>query len=162
MGILFFVVTDDAKGTDGNFYDAILTTDGTSVQVNTFQGAPVGLVKMKCFQKGEVVIVDAESGREIPYPGRKPSKWFIGGEFYKDLEVALDRAKEIMEVKEGDLNPVPKVQPESAQAATIQRTKTQELVDKLKTMGKTELEKLPIYQQLQSFLGGQPQRKPGE
>ena len=34
-------------------------------------------------------------GREIAYPGRKPSKWNVGFEIYGELQHALDRADQI-------------------------------------------------------------------
>lgn len=48
------------------------------------------------FSVGEVLILD-DGGREIPYPGRKPSKWSVGCEEFDDLEAALARAKEVLD-----------------------------------------------------------------
>lgn len=46
------------------------------------------------FNVGEILIVN-ESGREIPFPGRKASKWDVVYEEYDDLEVALERSEKV-------------------------------------------------------------------
>jgi hypothetical protein len=43
------------------------------------------------FWVGEVLILD-DNGREIPYPGRKPSKWSVECEEFDKIEDALARA----------------------------------------------------------------------
>lgn len=57
-----------------------------------FVGVPV-------FRKYEIVVVDKDYGREVIYPGRKPSKWFISYEVYDTFEEALKRALELEEAE---------------------------------------------------------------
>lgn len=54
-------------------------------------------VRTPVFQMGEILILN-ESGREVGYPGRKPSKWAVEyDEFPVDqLEAAVARAKDVM------------------------------------------------------------------
>jgi hypothetical protein len=47
------------------------------------------------FHVGEVLIVD-EDGRELPYPGRKPSKWEVDVEEYDSVEAAVERAQAVL------------------------------------------------------------------
>lgn len=55
-------------------------------------------LRQPVFHVGEILILDAETGREVGYPGRKPSKWFIRiEEFDQDLEGAIRRAREVFE-----------------------------------------------------------------
>jgi hypothetical protein len=58
-------------------------------------GSPIGECKTAVFEKGEIVICDVNTGREIPYPGRKPSKWDIVYETFYILDNAINRANEI-------------------------------------------------------------------
>jgi len=49
------------------------------------------------FNVGEILILD-ESGREVGYPGRKPSKWLVTCELFgDDLDAAIKRSKEVFE-----------------------------------------------------------------
>lgn len=47
------------------------------------------------FNVGEVLLLD-DNGREIPYPGRKPSKWSVTCEEFDTVERALKRATAVM------------------------------------------------------------------
>lgn len=47
------------------------------------------------FTVGEILILGSD-GREVGPIGRKPSKWDVGWETYKDLDVAVARAQEVM------------------------------------------------------------------
>lgn len=49
------------------------------------------------FQIGELLICNRDSKREIPYPGRKPSKWDIEYEIFEDLDTAIIRCREVQE-----------------------------------------------------------------
>jgi len=54
-------------------------------------------VKIPVFMKGEILIVDAKTEREITGRHRKPSKWFVEYEIYDNLEDAIKRALEVEE-----------------------------------------------------------------
>lgn len=57
----------------------------------------VGLgLREPVFNVGEILILD-RSGREVGYPGRKPSKWDVRCEFFDDLDLAVKRSKEVFE-----------------------------------------------------------------
>lgn len=47
------------------------------------------------FSVGEILILDAD-GREIGYPGRKPSKWSVEVESFDTAEAATARAAELL------------------------------------------------------------------
>lgn len=47
------------------------------------------------FHVGEILIL-AESGRELGYPGRKPSKWDVDVEYVDTLEEAVALADKVM------------------------------------------------------------------
>lgn len=55
------------------------------------------------FHVGEVLILD-ESGREIGYPGRKPSKWYVEVVELDSLEEAHALARKVLDES---LNPTP-------------------------------------------------------
>jgi len=60
-------------------------------------GYPAALaIHKRVFHVGEVLLLD-DNGREIPYPGRKPSKWSVTCEEFDTVEAALDRAREAMD-----------------------------------------------------------------
>lgn len=46
------------------------------------------------FHVGEILILD-ESGREVGYPGRKPSKWVVDVADYDNLAEAVQRSREV-------------------------------------------------------------------
>jgi hypothetical protein len=46
-------------------------------------------VRVPVFVEGEILILEAESGREIAGHLRKPSKWFVEYEVYDSLEEAI-------------------------------------------------------------------------
>lgn len=48
-------------------------------------------LKTKVFEVGEIIICD-ESGREVCYPGRKPSKWIVEYEIFDSLDDAVLKA----------------------------------------------------------------------
>jgi hypothetical protein len=61
-------------------------------------GFPAALsLHVPVFHLGEVLIMDDDTGREIPYPGRKPSKWSVTCEEFDDVEAAVARAREVMD-----------------------------------------------------------------
>jgi hypothetical protein len=59
-------------------------------------GFPASLaIQKRVFNVGEVLILD-DSGREIPYPGRKPAKWSVTCEEFDNIERAVARAQQVM------------------------------------------------------------------
>jgi len=48
------------------------------------------------FNVGEILILDS-SGREVDYPGRKPSKWEVTYEVFDRLDEAVKRARAVFE-----------------------------------------------------------------
>lgn len=57
----------------------------------------INRVKTPAFMKGEILIVDAETEREIAGLRRKPSKWDVKYEVYDNVEEAVKRALEVGE-----------------------------------------------------------------
>jgi hypothetical protein len=57
----------------------------------------INRVKTPAFMKGEILIIDAETEREIAGLRRKPSKWDVEYEVYDNLEDAIKRALEVEE-----------------------------------------------------------------
>lgn len=57
---------------------------------------PVGDCKVSVFEVGEIVICDAVDGREVCYPGRKPSKWAVSFEIFDNLDDAVKRSQELL------------------------------------------------------------------
>lgn len=56
---------------------------------------PSGEIMVPVFHVGEIVICDTAYGREVCYPGRKPSKWFIEYEIFTNLSKAVERAHKL-------------------------------------------------------------------
>ena len=52
-------------------------------------------IKIQAFEEGEIIICD-DSGREVCYPGRKPSKWDVEYEIFDNLDNAVERARELL------------------------------------------------------------------
>lgn len=103
-----------------------------------------GECKREVFQVGEVLILN-DYGREIPYPGRKPSKWFVDYELYDDLDVALERARDVFEntTKDGQLPPL-KEEPLGWQSGEMRRNESNLLVEMIRQTPKEQLlEKFP-------------------
>lgn len=48
------------------------------------------------FNVGEILILN-DSGREVCYPGRKPSKWRVQVEEFTDLNEAIARSKQVFD-----------------------------------------------------------------
>jgi len=57
----------------------------------------IGECKVPVFEEGEIIICDTDNGREICYPGRKPSKWGVDFEIFDNLDDAVKRAREIID-----------------------------------------------------------------
>jgi len=57
---------------------------------------PLGECKVPVFEEGEIVICDIDIGREVCYPGRKPSKWGVVYDVFDSLDNAVKRAKELL------------------------------------------------------------------
>ena len=53
--------------------------------------------RIPVFHVGEILILDDENGRELGYPGRKPSKWYIEVEDFDDLDEAVARSLAVQE-----------------------------------------------------------------
>jgi len=56
---------------------------------------PVGECKVPVFEEGEIVICSID-GREVSYPGRKPSKWDVKYEVFNSLDDAVKRSQEFL------------------------------------------------------------------
>jgi hypothetical protein len=55
----------------------------------------INRVKTPAFVKGEILIVNAETEREIAGRQRKPSKWYVKYEVYDNVEEAVKKALEV-------------------------------------------------------------------
>lgn len=59
-------------------------------------GKPIGECKVAVFEVGEIVICDTINGREVCYPGRKPSKWAVTYDIFDNLDDAIKRSQELI------------------------------------------------------------------
>ena len=59
-------------------------------------GQFLGDCKVPVFKEGEIVTCDVINGREVGYPGRKPSKWSVDFEVFDNLDDAVKRAKKLI------------------------------------------------------------------
>lgn len=57
---------------------------------------PIGDCKTPVFEEGEIVICDIEAGREVCYPGRKPSKWDVEYDIFDNLDDAVKKSQEFI------------------------------------------------------------------
>jgi len=99
--VVFGVITRvPAPETGGNLaadLDVFSVGAGNGIEEVITRVPPLHALNLRTpvFHVGEVVIMDA-SGREIPFPQRKPSKWDVDCEQYTDLGQALGRAREVL------------------------------------------------------------------
>lgn len=101
----FAVVTDTnpewSNSVEGNLatamMDLYLPKDGPNseyaraIDIPEYRGLAFH-ARLPVFHVGEILILD-ESGREVGYPGRKPTKWYIETESFDDLADAIERAQ---------------------------------------------------------------------
>ena len=98
----FIVITkvpDTEAGEKGNLADNLLTRgrDGEAYVGVLGEGYTlIGSVRCLVFEAGEILIVD-DNGREVGYPGRKPSKWSVEYEEFDDLDKAVSAALAVNE-----------------------------------------------------------------
>jgi len=59
-------------------------------------GKSIGTCKTAVFEKGEIVICNINNGREVCYPGRKPSKWDVEYDVFDNLDNAVKRSQELI------------------------------------------------------------------
>jgi len=100
MRVKFVVVTKVPKD-DRNLADEVLyRIDGKwhVVDEPPADNVPWTWGKKQVFRKGELIVVDADTEREIGYPMRKPSKWLIEGEEYEVFDNIEDAIKKLKEV----------------------------------------------------------------
>lgn len=98
---------DDPRACTGNLalaFDVYAPIEGQTnpteyqLVIGAF-GLDVALkLRKPVFEVGEVLI--CREGREIPYPGRKPSKWGVQYETFDGVEDALTRARQAMGYEE--------------------------------------------------------------
>ncbi len=85
---------------DNNWTETLAKANPEGVTIVDDHGTPVSWLHLRrpVFHVGELLILN-ESGREVTYPGRKPSKWFVDVAEYDDLDAALARANEIRDAE---------------------------------------------------------------
>ena len=77
---------------DGNLANAVPLQEGADgkrarlLAVNLYE---------EVFQPGEILILDAEWGREVSGQGRKPGKWDVVCEHFDDMDTAIARALKV-------------------------------------------------------------------
>lgn len=88
---------------DGNMahewmYDGWDFSNGCKIPVigMSDKAKPLGDCKVPVFEKGEIVICDVGNGREVGYPGRKPSKWDVEYDIFDNLDDAVKRSQELI------------------------------------------------------------------
>lgn len=115
----------------------------------------LGFAKYPVFQKGEVVLLDDRTGRELDGHQRKPSKWFIDYELYDSLDDAILRAFEVTKCEVGCAPPTPLTCKKKVTAKETQDD-VQAKVEILKKMKPEEIEKIPGVKELRAALEGDP------
>ena len=80
----------------GNWADewAVVNPDDHSIYVGADipKNSTVIRVKIPVFIPSEILILDAETGREIAGHRRKPSKWLVKYEMFDSIDEAIERA----------------------------------------------------------------------
>jgi len=74
-----------------------LSRMGVATRDEDFERVPFEVclsLRMPVFHVGEILILD-HTGREVGYPGRKPSKWDVEIDEYDDVLTAVLRSKEV-------------------------------------------------------------------
>ena len=105
MSAHFAVITevpDPSVGGDGNLAMALeIYVDpqfnpGSDkvVPLGDFLGNPGIALRSSVFALGEIIPVDSD-GREFGGIGRKPAKWFVGVDYFDDLEDAISRSRDV-------------------------------------------------------------------
>ena len=91
-----WAVITKADETDGNLADDFVAPGNLADVVPGALIAGKLRVKTRVFHVGELLLLN-EYGREIGYPGRKPSKWQVDYETWPLAEVdqAVQRAREV-------------------------------------------------------------------
>lgn len=84
-----------------NYTERLSKVDVDGMRFHDDHGAPLRLwdLRMPAFHVGEILILDEPGGREVGYPGRKPSKWFVEVAEYADLDTAVTRAREVLDAE---------------------------------------------------------------
>jgi len=157
--IHFCVITE--LSADGNLYDDFIVQRGENLVVGTDLAAnesPVCMVKAPCFHLGELLILDAQYGRELICRGRKPKKWFISFELYDDFETAFNRARQVYEFKIDDNKELPPPPASCLGGQTVDSAKqrTDDMVKSIQGMSKEELEAHPLTKALRKILEEPP------
>jgi hypothetical protein len=121
--LYFCLITDTSGGLDGtgNHYDGSLTIrdgnlycGGPGSTVSSFAGIAVNRetkqpeivswngyhVYRPLFRRLEIVIVN-DDGREVVGMMRKPSKWAVGYETYREAGHAVERAMRLNDLRDG-------------------------------------------------------------
>ncbi len=101
MKFHYYVITKAGED-DGNLSNKWIYIEGRNRYIDCpFRGKPMSyktcqFVYAKAFEEGEIIIAD-RYGREVCYPGRKPSKWNIEYEVFTCLRKAVERSKQVFE-----------------------------------------------------------------
>ena len=165
MKLRYCVITDTTSDEMGNMHDGTLTTDGKKVYAEWADsrrpiigpdGFPID-VKIPTFEMGEIVIIDAEIGREVNGPGRKPRKWFVGYEVYDDIEHAIERAivvsKHYYYSEEGPL-PLPTHKPVEMQTAKGRKAEVDAVIERVMKLPPEDFNRLPFVRALRKAIDG--------
>lgn len=102
MSYLFAVVTKVATGRDvwqnlATELDLYRSTGPGPEEVEPLVPLVALELLRPVFHVGEILILDSSHGREVDYPGRKPSKWGVETEEFEDLDDAVRRGHEVFE-----------------------------------------------------------------
>ena len=111
MKISYIVITKLPEDQDGNEYDELMQEkkyrvgfgpDGDIIEnrwciPKEYNHKKKSIrVKLPAFSLGEIIIA-SESGRELVGRGRKPDKWFVEYETFKNIEDAVIRARQVLD-----------------------------------------------------------------
>ena len=123
----------------------------------------LGLAHMAAFTLGELFIVDLV-GREIGGHGRKPSKWPVGYELYRDRASAVARAFNLVEAypASGQPHPVPRAPVETVPMGHYPRDfegLDGRMIEQLAALDMDEVLRLPIMRALRAALAAGEERR---
>lgn len=83
---------------DDNYLDKVKPLKDALTEMLGSEQQALGFIlnlRQRVFEVGEILILNSY-GREIGYPGRKPSKWFVETETVSSLEEAHELAQALM------------------------------------------------------------------
>lgn len=89
-----FAVVVETFPTDVAICEELFDRDGNAIDMTEFWTKAD--YHQQVFHVGEILILN-DGGREVCYPGRKPSKWHVRVEEFTNLDQAIQRANKVFD-----------------------------------------------------------------